>query len=152
VADAAEPGEGADLFPPRGGDVALAEHLVADLPGGQSGRCESLSARGQPVRREAAATWPTGTGRCEQHQDLPGILGRCLGLARPRSARWAVLLRPTHYIDALRNVALVGVLVVVVPVRFPPYSFCARDIFLADVFWILKQGLDFFLYNDSIFR
>jgi hypothetical protein len=59
---------------------------------------------------------------------------------------------PTFYIDVLRNVALVGVLGVVVAVRFPSYFLGTRDVRLADVFRFLKQGLDFILYNASVFR
>ena len=51
----------------------------------------------------------------------------------------------------LAPVALVGVFAVVVAVRFPSYSLGTRDVRLADVFRILKQGLDFFLYNASVF-
>jgi hypothetical protein len=47
--------------------------------------------------------------------------------------------------------ALIGVLGVVGPVRFPCYSLGTRDVRLADVFRILKQGLDFFLYNARVF-
>lgn len=57
----------------------------------------------------------------------------------------------TLYLDVLRNVALVVLLGLVVPVRFPSYSLGTRDVSLADVFRILKQGLDFLLYNASIF-
>jgi hypothetical protein len=55
------------------------------------------------------------------------------------------------YVDVLRNVALVGVLGVVPSMRFPSYSLGTRDVRLADVFRILKQRLDFFLYNASVF-
>ena len=34
--------------------------------------------------------------------------------------------------------------------RFPSFSLGTGDVRLADVFRILKQGLDFFLYNASI--
>ena len=34
--------------------------------------------------------------------------------------------------------------------RFPSFSLGTRDVRLADVFRILKQGLDFFLYNAGI--
>jgi hypothetical protein len=152
VTDAAERGEGADLFPPRGGDVARAEHLVADLPGGRSGRCESLSARGQPVREKLQRRNRPGPAAVSSTRICPGFWEGAWAWLDLAPLVGPCSLRPAHYIDVLRNVALVGVLVVVVPVRFPPYSFGARDVRLADVFWILKQGLDFFLYNDSIFR
>ena len=71
---------------------------------------------------------------------------------RSPSGRRAALLPPRLYIDVLRNVTLVGVLGVVVAVRFPSYSLGTRDVRLADVFRILKQGLYFFLYNASVFR
>ena len=35
--------------------------------------------------------------------------------------------------------------------RFPSFCLGTRDVRLADVFRILKQGLEFFLYNASIF-
>jgi len=38
----------------------------------------------------------------------------------------------------------------VILLRFPPFSLGTRDVRLADVFRILEQGLDFFLYNASI--
>ena len=62
----------------------------------------------------------------------------------------AALLPPTFY-KCFRIVALVVVLGLVVAVRFPSYSLGTRDVRLADVFRILKQGLDFFLYNASVF-
>ncbi len=37
------------------------------------------------------------------------------------------------------------------PLSFPPFCLGTRDVRLADVFRILKQGLDFFLYNARIF-
>ena len=46
---------------------------------------------------------------------------------------------------------LVGVPGMGLPLRFPSFSLGTRDVRLADVFRILKQGLDFFLYNASIF-
>ena len=39
----------------------------------------------------------------------------------------------------------------VIPLRFPSFSLRPRDVRLADVFRILKQGLEFFLYNAGIF-
>ena len=35
--------------------------------------------------------------------------------------------------------------------RFPSFSLGTGDVRLADVFRILKQGLEFFLYNAGIF-
>jgi hypothetical protein len=46
---------------------------------------------------------------------------------------------------------LVGVPGIAMPLRFPSFSLGTRDVRLADVFRILKQGLDSFLYNASIF-
>ncbi len=37
------------------------------------------------------------------------------------------------------------------PLRFPSFSFGTRDVRLANAFRVLKQGLDFFLYNAGIF-
>ena len=38
----------------------------------------------------------------------------------------------------------------VMPLRFPSFSLGTGDVRLADGFRILKQRLDFFLYNASI--
>jgi len=47
---------------------------------------------------------------------------------------------------------LVVVLGLVMPLRLPSFSFGTSDVRLADVFRILEQGLDFLLYNASVFR
>jgi hypothetical protein len=70
-----------------------------------------------------------GSERVQEHSD-ECVLGRLAGF---------------------KELALVGVPGVVLPVRFPYYSLGTRDVRLADVFRILKQGLDFFLYNASVF-
>lgn len=53
--------------------------------------------------------------------------------------------------DVSRNLTLIGVLGVVGRVRFPCHFLGTRDVGLADVFRILKQGLNFFLYDASVF-
>jgi hypothetical protein len=138
---------------------------ASDLIRGRCGACRSaIPASGQnrlicsqpartdltprPARRGAGRPWRAA--RCQYSKEPPAEL-RNAGAHRSPSGRRAALLPPTLYIDVLRNVALVGVLDVVVAVRFPSYSLGTRDVSLADVFRILKQGLDFFLYNASVF-
>ena len=73
----------------------------------------------------------------------------CAPGSRPRTDdhRWACSVLIAYGLPARY---LVGVPGRVMPLRFPSFSLGARDVRLTDVFRILKQGLDFFLYNASI--
>jgi len=82
-AGAAQPGYRAGPFPPGGGDVARAEHLVADLLGGRSGRCESLPARDQSVLRKLQRERP-GPAAVSSTRIFPAFCGP--GLAPSPSA------------------------------------------------------------------
>ena len=74
----------------------------------------------------------------------------CAPVSRPRADdhMWVCSVILEYGLSASYLVVVPGM---VMPLRFPSFPLGTRDVRLADVFRILKQGLDFFLYNASIF-